>query len=219
MSLKNKRILITAGPTWVAIDAVRVISNIATGQTGILLAEEFLRRNARVTLFLGPVRGDYLNHSLRILRFKFFDELRIKIKEELCKKRYDIIIHNAAVSDFRPGRFRKKIDSKKECNLGLKPLPKIIHDIRGLSPCSKLVIFKFEPGVSDRILIKRARQVRQEAGAEFIVANRLNPYRAFIIDKEGDQIKVRNKKDLARKLIKQLSVVSYRSSDCLKSEN
>ena len=54
MSLKNKRILITAGPTWVAIDSVRVISNIATGETGILLAKRLSLQGAKVTLALGP---------------------------------------------------------------------------------------------------------------------------------------------------------------------
>ncbi len=54
MSLNGKRILITAGPTWVPIDNVRVISNIATGTTGVLLAWQTSAQGAKVTLVLGP---------------------------------------------------------------------------------------------------------------------------------------------------------------------
>ena len=59
--LKNKKVLITAGPTWVPIDNVRVISNTATGETGILLSEKLKNLGAKVTLLLGPT-----NLSLRL---------------------------------------------------------------------------------------------------------------------------------------------------------
>ena len=50
MKLKNKRVLITAGPTWVKIDKVRVISNTASGKTGLLFADAFKRLGSKVTL-------------------------------------------------------------------------------------------------------------------------------------------------------------------------
>lgn len=204
---KKKKILITAGPTWVAIDNVRVISNIATGETGILLAERLERLGACVTLILGPIGACCLNKKIKILRFKFFDELQDIIKKELKNKKYDIVIHSAAVSDYKPERFfKEKISSDKVFDLKLKPLPKIIEDIRRLAPRAKLVMFKLESGVSDTTLIKRAKIAQSKVNADFTVANRFNPYRAFIIDKIGNTISVKSKKELAKELLNRLLI-------------
>ena len=206
--LKNKKILITAGPTWVPIDNVRVISNIATGETGILLAEEAHRQGAKVTLLLGPISDCCLDNSINIIRFKFFDELHKVVKKELKNKKYDIIIHSAAVSDFKPKRFfKEKISSDKVFDLKLKPLPKIIEDIRRLAPRAKLVMFKLESGVSDTTLIKRAKIAQSKVNANLTVANRFNPYRAFIIDREGSIVLASSKNELVKKLLKNISFV------------
>ncbi len=206
-NLKNKKVLITAGPTWVPIDDVRVISNIATGKTGVLLAEKLCRLGAKVTLLLGQFEGRCLNSHIKLARFKFFKELRNKIGAELKSKKYDIIIHSAAVSDFKPEKQSKgKLKSHKAYNLRLIPLPKIIAILNRLAPKARLVMFKLESKVSDKVLIKKAQKARLEMDAEFIVACKLNPYRAFIIDKEGNKILAKSRLELARKLPKILSM-------------
>ena len=64
-ALTGKKILVTAGPTWVAIDRVRVITSIFGGRLGVTIAREAARRGASVVLLLGPGRantsqlGDY----------------------------------------------------------------------------------------------------------------------------------------------------------------
>jgi len=145
-----------------------------------------------------------LNKKIKIIRFNFFAELRSKIKKELGSKRYDYVIHSAAVSDFAPrSKFKGKFDSKKSISLSLRPLPKIYKDIRRISPKTKLVMFKLENRVSDNNLIQTAKLTQRAADAEFIVANRLNPYRAFIIDREGNAIfKIKSKRELINKLLK-----------------
>ena len=50
----KKKILITAGPTWVRLDDVRVITNVFTGKSGVALAESLARKGHTVTLLLGP---------------------------------------------------------------------------------------------------------------------------------------------------------------------
>ena len=98
MNFKNKHILITAGPTWVPIDSVRVISNIATGQTGISLANQFSSLGAKVTLLLGPQANSIqINNDIKVINFKFFDELKQLLAKELKSKQLDLIIHSAAV--------------------------------------------------------------------------------------------------------------------------
>ncbi|MBI5145233.1 MAG: hypothetical protein HZA27_03495 [Candidatus Omnitrophica bacterium] len=222
----HKKILITAGPTWVPIDGVRVISNIATGETGIMLAEKLQRRGAQVTLLLGPVgicclnkkinpalskrrsKGCVRKSGIKLIRFRFFSELKDKVIKELTAKRYDVIIHNAAVSDFAPVQFRGKISSAKAISLKLKTLPKIITYIRRLAQQAKLVMFKLEVGISREALIKKAKQARDLAKADLVVANTLSPYCAFIIDSEENCIVARNKRELVNKLTK-LLVTSY----------
>lgn len=210
-NLSNKKILITAGPTWVPIDDVRVISNIATGQTGILLAEEADRQGAEVTLLLGPVYDNYSNRAIRIRRFKFFNDLKGVIIKELSLRKYDVIIHNAAVSDFKPRQFSGKIGSDRAYDLKLTPLPKIIRDIRRLAPKTKLVMFKLESAVSNKTLIQRAKLAQAKANADFVVANRVSPYCAFIIDKKGNMISVRSRIELAKKLLRiiNLTPITY----------
>ncbi len=226
MSLRGKRILVTAGSTWVSIDSVRVISNIATGKTGMLLTREAAARGARATLVLGPCCGYNLNKvcslgrkellyinkrlgkSIRIIHFHFFGELRNILKCELKNNRYDIVIHSAAVSDFKPEyKLRGKLSSDRGYRLKLIPSEKLIVLIRHLAPKAKLVIFKLESAVTKKTLIKRAKRARDMVGADIVVANRLNPYRAFIIDKEGNRTKVKNREQLAKKLIKLLNTV------------
>ena len=207
---KNRRILITAGPTWVPIDEVRVISNIASGETGILLAEKLLKYGAGVTLVLGPVESCSISGSttpridkkIKLVRFKFFDQLRSRLKKELLSKNYDCIIHCAAVSDFRPLNPTKgKLASNKAHNLKLTVLPKIVNEIRKLRPAAKLVMFKLEAGISDIELIRRAREALLKAQADLIVANRITPsYKAFILNKNEILGRINSKKELADKL-------------------
>lgn len=221
MSFKNKRILITAGPTWVPIDEVRVISNIASGETGILLAEKLLKRGAAVTLALGPVEFCRISPSttlridkkIKLVRFKFFNELRSRLKKELLSKNYDCIIHCAAVSDFRPLKSTQgKLVSNKAYNLKLTVLPKIVDEIRRLCPLAKLVMFKLEAGVSDVELIRRARKALLKAQADLIVANRISPsYKAFILNKNETLGRINSKKELADKLINFIYPVRDRS--------
>ena len=129
VSLKGKRVLITAGPTWVAIDNMRVISNTASGQNGLLLAERLNRLGAKVTLLLGQVGSCSLNKRIRLVRFSFFEELKSRLQQELKTHRYDAIIQTAAVSDYRPSKILKhKIRSGiKRLRLELRPTPKIIN--------------------------------------------------------------------------------------------
>ena len=201
--LKNKKVLITAGPTWVPIDNVRVISNIATGETGILLAEKLQKLGAKVTLLLGPVSSCCLSRNIKLIRFKFFGDLKEKVKQELRSRKYDIIIHSAAVSDFRPRLLAKgKIESEKIYNLKLSPVPKIISDIKRLAPQVKLMMFKLESGINDKILIKRTKQALINYQADMAVGNTIHPkYKAFILDRNKVYYKVHSKKELIHRIV------------------
>jgi phosphopantothenoylcysteine decarboxylase / phosphopantothenate---cysteine ligase len=188
VSLKGKKILITAGPTWVAIDPVRIISNTATGETGTRLAEVLQRSGAEVTLILGPCAA-YKKGKFRTIRFSFFEELQQILTRELGRKKWDVIVHSAAVSDYRPLKMsRTKIPSQAQrIDLALVRTPKLIEMIRRKAPSSLLVGFKFLPETAPKTLIARARELGKNSEANLVVANTVNKeaYRAFIVAPQG----------------------------------
>ena len=202
---KNKRILITAGPTWIPIDKVRVISNIATGETGILLAEKLQRLGAKVTLFLGPIEACCLNNKIKLIRFKFFDELKSKISRELKSERYDSVIHSAAVSDYRPQKsYNRKVNSGiKRWQLNLIPTAKIIELIKKVDSSVFLVGFKFEPGARKNTLLKKTINLMRRANLDLAIANSIdtNGYQAYIINADKVYGPWQNKNTMVNKLI------------------
>jgi len=204
-SLKNKKILITAGPTWVPIDKVRVISNVASGETGVLLAERLQRLGARVTLLLGPAEACCLNKKITLIRFKFFDELKRKISQELKTKKYDIVIHSAAVSDYQLQRpYQDKVKSGlRKWRLNLVPTKKIIDFLKRIDRSLFLVGFKFEPKAKRNNLIKNSAQMIGSAHLDLAVANTINKnqYRAYILDHHRVYGPLLNKEKMAEKLI------------------
>ncbi len=208
--LKNKKILITAGPTWVAIDSVRVISNIATGETGILLAQALSKLGARVTLLLGPGQACCIGNRIKLIRYKFFSELKEAITEELKARHYDIFIHSAAVSDYEPRKvYSQKVKSGiKNWQLSLRPTEKIINLIKRIDRSLLVVGFKFQPDAEKKELLEKAKELMQQADLDLTVANTLSQgkYQAYIIDNSlrvwGEFL---NKKNLVLNLIKALT--------------
>lgn len=196
------------------IDKVRVISNIASGRTGILLAKLADRLGARVTLILGPVGEVDLNKSIGIKRFFYFNELHNLARSELKTKRYDIVIHSAAVSDYKPKKmFSRKIQSDiRNLNIELETTVKIAERIKKYAPDIFLVIFKLELNLPRDKMIERARKTMQESGADLAVVNTFSnkhPYKAMIIDRSKVFYKTDSKEELARKL---LEIISFQSN-------
>lgn len=216
--LKGKRILVTAGPTWVSIDRVRVISNVSSGFTGIIIANHAAKLGADVTLLLGPVSVDYRpktkDHRPKILRFKYFDELQKLITDELRRKKYDIIIHGAAVSDYKPVRiFAGKIKSgKNRFTIYLKPTLKIIDKIRRFSKGAFLVMFKLETKKSKKELVDLAYKAMLRSRADLIVANNIDEvgekrHRAYIVSCDKKVIQVDTKEKLAKMLLREIAMI------------
>ena len=95
--LSGKKVLITAGPTYEAIDPVRFIGNHSSGKMGIALAIEFLKRGAHVTLVCGPVSIPVpfgIKHLPVVSAAEMYDA---------CVKEFentDIAVMSAAVADY-----------------------------------------------------------------------------------------------------------------------
>lgn len=210
MALKGKKILVTAGPTSVALDKVRVISNTASGETGLLLARELKRKGAKVTLLLGagggrPAEGPA---GVRLQRFRYFDELRRLMRTELRRGRYDVLIHAAAVSDYRPARMLKgKFRSGQGAwRVTLLPTPKLIDEAKRIARSLRVVGFKFEPEARKELLLARARRLLRQSACELVVANTYcgRAYRAYLVREAGIGPLIKSKTMLAKELVRSL---------------
>jgi len=169
--LKNKKVLMTAGPTIEYIDPVRVITNLSSGKTGTLLASELISAGAKVTLVYG--QGNQTpSKGIKVINVTTSKEMFDATKKEL-KKKFDIVIMAAAISDYTPENPSKsKIKSdKKSLIIRLKKAPKIIDLVRKYQKNALLVGFKAETNLTKIALIKSSQKKMKESGADIIVAN------------------------------------------------
>ncbi len=168
----NKKILITAGPTRAFLDAFRFITNPSSGKMGVALAENALYRGAQVTLIYGP--GTYQPPSeVKLIRVQTTEDMLKAVIKELNEIQYDSIILAAAATDYGllDRKNEKTSSGKDEWILRLKPLPKIIENVKNIRPDIFLIGFKAEYNTSNDELINRAYQRLLEVGMDLIVAN------------------------------------------------
>ena len=114
-SLEGKTVLITAGPTYEAIDPVRFIGNHSSGKMGFSIAEEAAKRGAKVILVSGPSSQKTDNKEIEVHRVtsakEMFDEV-FKHYESV-----DIAIASAAVADYAPKEVAKEKIKKNDDDL------------------------------------------------------------------------------------------------------
>lgn len=151
-------ILITAGGTSEPIDAVRVLTNISTGRTGMTLADAFTRAGHHVTLLLAASAPDVPGAH----RFTTVGDLGEKLQHLLGAHDYAMVIHAAAVSDYTlasltldgreyaPDTIVKR-PTAEVMELKLVRAPKLIHSVKGWSrnPHVLLVGFKLTRADAD----------------------------------------------------------------------
>ncbi|MFT5387733.1 MAG: phosphopantothenoylcysteine decarboxylase/phosphopantothenate--cysteine ligase [Lysobacterales bacterium] len=208
-NLKNKRILITCGPTWVPIDDMRVISNKSTGTLGHILAGALDKKNAQVTLLEGPVTRVLKTKNVIVKKFHFYDDFITLFKKEL-KHKYDIVIHAAAVSDYKlKTEHTKKISSKVDkLTLNLVPTEKVIYKIKEINPNALLVGFKLESEMNKTVALERTQNLFEKAKCDFVIANSSTDktYKAYLIDNNKNFIALeKTRQDIITKLIESLN--------------
>ncbi|MEO6251871.1 MAG: bifunctional phosphopantothenoylcysteine decarboxylase/phosphopantothenate--cysteine ligase CoaBC [Ferruginibacter sp.] len=126
--LKGKKVLVTAGPTYEAIDPVRFIGNHSSGKMGVAIAEEMQKRGAQVTLVLGPSSID-VNGGIQVIKIRSAEEMY-----KACEKAFplsDIAIMSAAVADYTPASVANEKIKKTENDLSV-PLIKTKDILKAL---------------------------------------------------------------------------------------
>ena len=115
MELKGKKALVTAGPTYEALDPVRFIGNNSSGKMGYAIAEELYNRGAEVTLVSGPVSLQQKQNGIkRIDVISANDMYRACVAQD-----YDIAVMAAAVADYTPAEVADKKIKKGDDELKL----------------------------------------------------------------------------------------------------
>jgi phosphopantothenoylcysteine decarboxylase/phosphopantothenate--cysteine ligase len=116
--LGGKKALVTAGPTYEAIDPVRFIGNHSSGKMGIAIAKELEKRGADVTLVLGPSSIDFSANGIKLVKVESAEEMYnacVAIFEET-----DLAVMSAAVADYTPVAKASEKIKKKEDNFTLQ---------------------------------------------------------------------------------------------------
>ncbi|MEM0938749.1 MAG: bifunctional phosphopantothenoylcysteine decarboxylase/phosphopantothenate--cysteine ligase CoaBC [Bacteroidota bacterium] len=116
--LAGKKVLITSGPTYEAIDPVRFVGNHSSGKMGKALAEKFKAVGAKVTMISGPVHQ--LPLDVEVIQITSAEEMLREAEKKHSQS--DIVVFNAAVSDFKPSNPSQQKIKKREGEeiLGLK---------------------------------------------------------------------------------------------------
>lgn len=205
--LKNKNIIVTAGPTLEPIDPVRFISNYSSGKMGYAIADAACNFGAKVKLISGPVHlnphpeAELINITTANDLLESFDKINLK--------KIDYIFMCAAVADYGPKKIKgKKIKKDDEkLTLELKKNPDIIKNISSKTD-AKIIAFALETEQG----IKNAQNKMKNKKADFIILNYANEEGAgfnsntnhvYIFNKDGTKVELtKDRKDrIAYKII------------------
>ena len=168
-TLKNLKILISAGPTYESIDPVRFIGNHSSGKMGFALAREAEKRGANVELIAGPVSLETPRNVQRI-NVSSADEMKKEIEDRF--KNTDILIMSAAVSDYQPLKMASNKIKKDELemSISLKKTPDILKDLAKLKKKQIVIGFALETQ-SEK---KNAYEKMKKKNLDAIILNSLN---------------------------------------------
>lgn len=117
LPLRGKKFLITAGPTYEALDPVRFIGNHSSGKMGYAIAETAANLGAEVVLISGPVSLKLENDFVKIIRVTSAEEMYKAAHEYFNQS--DVAILSAAVADYRPSEIASEKIKKKDENFTL----------------------------------------------------------------------------------------------------
>lgn len=228
-------ILVTAGNTQTPVDQVRCITNIFSGRTGAQIAVGAFERNHAVTLLTSHPEVAAAVPSIRVRTnpewtvrpYRTFDDLDAAMAEEIASGKFDVVIHSAAVSDYRVagaftytgGTFQdvsagKVSGSHPELWLKLTPTPKLVDKVRSdWGFRGVLVKFKLQVGLTEAQLLPVAEKARVHSGADLMVANTLEGARewALVGAGPGGYLRV-TRADLADALLDAIDAVRKKAA-------
>ncbi|MFD0992123.1 bifunctional phosphopantothenoylcysteine decarboxylase/phosphopantothenate--cysteine ligase CoaBC [Tenacibaculum geojense] len=211
LPLKGKKVLLTAGPTYEAIDPVRFIGNHSSGKMGCEIAKTAASLGAEVFLVIGP--------SHQTVKHSLIHRIDVTSAEEMynaCHVYYnkvDIAICSAAVADYRPKNVATQKIKKKEASLSieLEPTKDILKSLGEAKKHQFLVGFALETN-DEKV---NATKKLTSKNLDLIVLNSLrdkgagfagDTNKVTIIDKNLDEktFELKSKQEVSKDIIAQI---------------
>jgi len=211
------KILITSGGTKIPIDTVRSITNMSHGTLGSRMAEEFLKAGHDVLFFRAEGSKSPFTKTIDLINqdycpgefeewyrtrkpfwdhygefsYKTFEDYQSELENIIKQHKPDMIILAAAVSDYGvENPMQGKIRTKGDLSIPLKPLPKIISNVREWAGDKAIIVgFKLLVDVKEEELIASAKDSLTKNKLDYVCANDLRSilngnHMLFLIDKE-----------------------------------
>jgi len=186
--LAGKKLVVSAGPTYEAIDPVRFVGNRSSGKMGIALAAAAKRRGADVTLILGP---SAVPPPVGVTTSHVESAAQLQWALNNAAKGADVIVMTAAVADYRPAREAK--EKLKRGDLGAKTTielvanPDLLAELGKQRKGSRPLLVGFAAETED--LIENAREKLASKRCDLIVANDVSePNAGFSVDTNHVQL-------------------------------
>jgi len=211
LPLKGKKILITAGPTYEAIDPVRFIGNHSSGKMGYDIAYEAAQLGANVVLVSGPSHQTINHHLVDLIKVTSAQEMY-----DACHQHFlnvDVAIAAAAVADYRPKNVATQKIKKNDSTLTieLEKTNDILASLGELKKNQFLIGFALETENE----IENAKLKIQKKNLDLIVLNSLNDKGAgfgkptnkvTFIDKNFsiEPLELKSKEDVAKDIIEKV---------------
>lgn len=168
-SLKGRKVLVTAGPTYEKIDPVRFIGNYSSGKMGYAIAEELASRGASVVLVSGPVKISARSQNIDVQKVESAKQMLDKAKTAFAD--CDAAIMTAAVADFAPADVaEQKIKRHGDFSIQLVANPDIAAEL-GRMKSEKQIIAGFALETNDEM--NNAHGKLEKKNMDFIVLNSL----------------------------------------------
>lgn len=211
LPLNGKRFLITAGPTYEAIDPVRYIGNHSSGKMGFEIAKAAANLGAEVKLISGPTHERSTHSLVELIPVTSAEEMYIEVHKHY--ENVDVAILSAAVADYRPKEVADKKIKKTDSTLTLE-MEKTIDILASLGEQKKgqfLVGFALETNNE----LENAKEKLQKKNLDLIVLNSLQDKGAgfggttnkvTIINKSGNvnEYKLKSKTEVAQDLLNEI---------------
>ena len=210
--LKDKKVLVTAGPTKEFIDPFRCLTNPSTGKMGISIANECARRGAEVIL-VSSVDNDSISNNVKKVKITSTNDMFEAVKNNF--KDCDFIIKAAAVSDYTPVQIFDKKVKKKDGNLTIEfqrtqDILKYVGDNKHEG--QKIIGFAAETNN----LIEYAKEKIVKKNLDYIVANDISKKdigfgsddnEVYIIDRHDNIKKIdkSSKNNIAKAIVDEIS--------------
>ena len=212
-NLTGKTVLITAGPTYEAIDPVRFIGNHSSGKMGFSIAQEAANRGAKVILISGPSSQQIHHQNIEIHRVTSAKEMYEQVFNYY--ENVDIAIASAAVADYAPKKIAKEKIKKNDDSLMIELVknPDILKTMGDKKDKQFLVGFALETQNEE----ENAKGKLQKKNLDMIVLNSLRDEGAGFKN-DTNKIKIFTKTEMKEFTLKSKDEVATDILNCIEEQ-